>query len=96
MGITLLITYFTLDDSSETLTKQEYGKLGASKFLLAVEPNEIQLELLYIALRAELLFQWRARYVEVLPSQILAVSFEHSTNINWRCLYTIQPNGAWM
>lgn len=81
--------------SSETLTKHEYGKLGANKFLLAVEPNGIQLELLYTALRAELALQWRARYVEVLPSQILAVSFEHSTNNNWRCLYVIQPDGAW-
>lgn len=84
-----------LFDSSGTLAKPEYGKLIASKFLAIVEPNEIQLELLYISLRAELVFQWRARYVELLPAQILVVSFEHSTNKNWRCLYVIQPDGAW-
>lgn len=84
-----------LFDSSETLTKQEYGKLRASKFLVIVEPNGIQLELLYVALRNELAFQWRARYIELLPSQILAVSFEHSTNNKWRCLYVIRPDGSW-
>lgn len=60
-----------------------------------MEPNEIQLELLYISLRTELVFQWRARYVELVPAQILAVNFEHSTNTGWRCLYIIQSNGAW-
>lgn len=74
-----------------------------------MEPNEIQLKRLYTALRerafgkedsfpkrrvAELTFQWRARYIELLPAQTLAVNFEHSTN-NWRCLYVIQQNGAW-
>ncbi len=61
-----------------------------------MEPNGIQLQRLYTSLRAELAFQWRARYIELLPAQILAVSFEHSTNNNWRCLYTIQLNGDWI
>lgn len=95
MGTALLITYFTKKYSSETLAKQECGKLGAGKFLLTVEPNEIQLKRLYTALKAELAFQWRARYIELLPAQILAVNFEHSTNNNWRCLYVIQPDGTW-
>lgn len=75
--------------------KQEYNKLKPGKFLAIVEPNGIQLELLYVSLRAELVVQWRARYIELLPAQVLAVSFEHSTNNNWRCLYVIQPDGAW-
>ena len=95
MGSAFLITYFRRIDSSETLTKIIYGKLETSKFLLTVEPNEIQLKRLYTALQAELTFQWRARYIELLPSQILAVNFEHSTNNNWRCLYVIQPDGTW-
>lgn len=81
--------------SSETLAKIKYGKLGASKFLAIVEPNEIQLKRLYTALRVELAFQWRARYIELLPAQTLAVTFEHATNTGWRCLYVIQVTGLW-
>lgn len=60
-----------------------------------MEPKEIQLKRLYTALKAELAFQWRARYIELLPAQILAVNFEHLTNNNWRCLYVIQSDGLW-
>jgi len=41
-----------------------------------VEPNEIQLGRLFEALRQELAFQWRARYVEVLPGRVLGLSFD--------------------
>jgi len=61
-----------------------------------VEPNEIQLRRLFEALRQELVFQWRARYVEVLPGGVLVLSFEHATNGDWRCLYTIRQSGEWV
>lgn len=61
-----------------------------------MEPNEIQLRLLFEALREELRFQWRARYIEILPGGVLALSFEHATNTNWRCLYSIVRNGKWV
>ena len=58
-----------------------------------MEPNEVQLRKLFEALRQELKFQWRTRYIEILPNGVLAVSFEHSTNAKWRCLYTISIDG---
>ena len=58
-----------------------------------MEPNGVQLKTLFKALRQELKFQWRARYIEMLPNGLLAVSFEHSTNVKWRCLYVISVNG---
>ena len=61
-----------------------------------MEPDEIQLRRLFAALRAELAFQWRARYVELLPGNVLALSFEQSTNSNWRCLYIVKPDGEWI
>ncbi len=61
-----------------------------------MEPNEIQLKRLFAALRAELAFQWRARYIELLPGLVLALSFEHATNSDWRCLYTIRQDGEWI
>ena len=60
-----------------------------------MEPNEIQLRRLFEALRQELIFQWRTRYTEVLPSGVLILSFEHSANGKWRCLYTIIQSGGW-
>lgn len=54
-----------------------------------MEPNEIQLGRLFEALRQELAFQWRARYIEVLPGGVLVLSFDVANNLNWRCLYTI-------
>ena len=45
------------------------------------------------ALRQELVFQWRARYIKVLPGGVLVLSFEHANNVNWRCLYTIRQSG---
>lgn len=54
-----------------------------------MEPNEIQLRRLYEALRQELAFQWRARYIEVLPGEVLVLSFDVANNGNWRCLYAI-------
>jgi hypothetical protein len=61
-----------------------------------VEPNEIQLRRLFAALRAELVLQWRTRYVELVLGGVLALSFEHATNSNWRCLYTIRQSGEWI
>jgi hypothetical protein len=61
-----------------------------------VEPNEIQLRRLLEALRQELAFQWLARYIEVLPGGVLVLSFEHTTNRNWRCLYTIKQSSEWI
>ena len=60
-----------------------------------MEPNETQLRILFEALRQELLFEWRVRYVEILPSGVLMLNFEHATNLNWLCLYTIPQNGEW-
>lgn len=60
-----------------------------------MELNEIQLRKLFEALRQELIFEWRTRYIEILPSGELMLSFEHATNNNWRCLYTIRQNGEW-
>lgn len=60
-----------------------------------MEPNEIQLRWLFEALRQELKFQWRTRYIEVLPSGVLILTFEHATNPRWRCLYTIPQNDEW-
>lgn len=60
-----------------------------------MELSEIQLARLFQALRKELMFQWRARYIEVLPDGVLALGFEHATNDNWRCLYTIKQTGEW-
>ena len=61
-----------------------------------MEPNAIQLGRLFEALRQELAFQWRARYIEVLPGGVLVLSFEHTNNLNWRCLYTIKQSGEWI
>lgn len=61
-----------------------------------VEPNEVQLRQMFEALRQELALQWRARYTEILPGGELALSFEHSTNNSWRCLYIIRNNGEWV
>ena len=61
-----------------------------------MEPNEIELRRLFEALRQELLFQWLARYVEVLPGGVLVLSFERATNGDWRCLYTIRQSGEWV
>lgn len=61
-----------------------------------MEPNEIQLRRLFEALRQELALQWLARYIEVLPAGVLALSFEHATNRNWRCLYTINQSSEWI
>ena len=61
-----------------------------------MSPNEIQLKRLFAALRAKLAFQWRARYIELLPGLVQAVSFEHATNSDWRCLYTIRQDGEWI
>ena len=61
-----------------------------------MEPNAIQLGRLFEALRQELGFQWRARYIEVLPGGVLVLSFEHANNLNWRCLYTIKQSGEWI
>ena len=41
-----------------------------------VELNAIQLGRLFEALRQELAFQWRARYIEVLPGGVLVLSFD--------------------
>lgn len=60
-----------------------------------MEPTEIQLKSQFEALRKELMFQWRARYIEMLPDGMLALSFEHATNSKWRCLYMIKQNGQW-
>lgn len=60
-----------------------------------MEPNEVQLHRMFEALRQELALQWRARYTE-LPGGELALSFEHSTNNSWRCLYIIRNNGEWI
>lgn len=60
-----------------------------------MEPNDVQLRILFEILRQELKFQWRTRYIEVLPSGVLVITFEQSTNSNWRCLYTIRQNGNW-
>ena len=61
-----------------------------------MEPNAIQLGRLFEALRQELAFQWRTRYIEVLPGGVLVLSFEHANNLNWRCLYTIRQSGEWI
>lgn len=61
-----------------------------------MEPNEIQLRRLFEALRQELAFQWRARYIEVLPGGVLVLSFDVANNGNWRCLYTIRHSGEWI
>ncbi|MBD2308164.1 hypothetical protein H6G17_22075 [Chroococcidiopsis sp. FACHB-1243] len=75
-----------------------------------MEPNEIQLRRLFAALRPELVLQWRTtqlkpvktlhrpllRYVELVLGGVLALSFEHATNSNWRCLYTIRHSGEWI
>lgn len=61
-----------------------------------MEPNELQLKRLFAALRAELVLQWRARYIELLPGEVLALSFEHATNSNWRCLYIVRQDGEWI
>lgn len=60
-----------------------------------MEPNELQLRILFQALRQELFYNWRTRYIEILPSGVLMVNFEHATNVNWRCLYTIPQDGEW-
>ena len=60
-----------------------------------MEPNEIQLRILFEVLRQELPFQWRARYVEMLPSNTLALNFQHATNDKWRRLYIIREDGQW-
>ena len=62
-----------------------------------MEPNEVQLRLLFEALRQELMFQWRTRYIEVLePSGVLVLAFEQASNSKWRCLYAIEQNGEWV
>lgn len=61
-----------------------------------MEPNEIELRRLFEALCQELIFQWRAKYVEVLPDGVLVLSFKHATNGDWRCLYTIRQSGEWV
>ena len=61
-----------------------------------MEPNEVQLRRMFEALRQELALQWRTRYTEILPGGELALSFEHSTNNRWRCLYIIRNNGEWV
>ena len=58
-------------------------------------PNDVQLRVLFEILRQDLRFQWRTRYLEVLPSGIIVIIFEQATNNNWRCLYTIPQNGKW-
>lgn len=60
-----------------------------------MEPNVIQLRRLFETLRQELKFQWRTRYIELLPSGVLILIFEHPTNVSWRCLYTIPLDGEW-
>lgn len=55
-------------------------QLALSRRVLAMEANETQLKRLFTALRAELQFQWRAKYVELVPGGVLALSFEHATN----------------
>ncbi len=44
-----------------------------------MEANAIQLRRLFEILRQELVFQWLARYIEVLPGGVLVLSFEHAT-----------------
>ena len=58
-----------------------------------MEPTEIQLKRLFEVLLKELMFQWRARYIEMLPDGVLALNFEHATNTKWRCLYIIRQDG---
>lgn len=60
-----------------------------------MEPSESQLRRLYEILSYESKLQWRMRYIETLPGGEVVLSFEHSTNDRWRCLYTIQTNSEW-
>lgn len=40
--------------------------------------------------------QWKARYIEVLAGRELVITFEHATNPQWRCWYTLYPDGDFL
>ena len=77
---------------------------GHSKGLNAIAADRVQRisirsglgRTLYPGKATILSFQWRARYIELLPGLVQAVSFEHATNSDWRCLYTIRQDGEWI